>query len=86
MGNGSQPVTKSDASHTDRTQQMARIYTVMVCLAMLILLQVLLLSVAVEGYLGNEEKVILPAMIASGLCFIMSRWLIGYLSRKRRSP
>jgi len=63
----------------ERTQQMALIYTVMVCLVSLIAVQFLLLTVALEGYLGGRAGVVSPTALVSGLCFVAACWLIRYL-------
>ena len=63
----------------ERAQQMTLIYTVMVCLASLIFVQFLLLTVALEGYLGSRDGVISPTALVSGLCFVAACWLIRYI-------
>ena len=60
-------------------QQMTLIYTVMVCLVSLIAVQFLLLTVALEGYLGRRAGVVSPTALVSGLCFIAACWLIRYI-------
>ncbi len=69
----------------DRGQQMSLVHAVMVCLAMLILLQTLMLNIAVEGYLGGAGKVIVPATAGSGLCLAASCWLTAYIHRAGKS-
>jgi len=68
----------------ERTQQMALIYTVMVCLVSLIVVQFLLLTVALEGYLGGRGGVVKPTALVSGLCFVAACWLIRYILRSGR--
>lgn len=68
-----------------RQQQMSVIYAVMVCLAMLILLQTLMLNIAIEGHLGGVRKVIFPATLGSGLCFAGSCRLSAYLQHVGKS-
>ena len=62
-----------------RVQQMSRIYTVMVCLVSLIFVQFLLLTVALEGYLGRHVEVALPTALVSGLCCTAAYWLLRYI-------
>jgi type II secretory pathway component PulF len=68
----------------ERAQQMALIYTVMVCLVSLIVVQFLLLTVALEGYLGGRAGVVSPTALVSGLCFVAACWLIRYILRSGR--
>jgi hypothetical protein len=58
---------------------MSRIYTVMVCLVSLIFVQFLLLTVALEGYLGRHVEVVLPTALVSGLCCAAAYWLLRYI-------
>jgi len=58
---------------------MSLIYTVMVCLASLVFVQFLLLTVALEGYLSGRGGVALPTALASGLCCAAACWLIRYI-------
>jgi len=41
--------------------------------------QFLLLTVALEGYLGGDGAVALPTALASGLCCALVCWLIRYI-------
>lgn len=85
MGRGPSVMTSERQLRAARTQQMALIYTVMVCLVSLIAVQFLLLTVALEGYLGKRAGVVSPTALVSGLCFVAACWLIRYilLSRQR---
>ena len=58
---------------------MSLIYTVMVCLVSLIFVQFLLLTVALEGYLGGRIEVALPTALVSGLCCAAAYWLLRYI-------
>ena len=84
MDHGQNPITTNASEDAGRAQQMSLIYAVMVCLAMLILLQTLMLNIAVEGYLSGVTKVIFPAAVASGLCFAGSCCLIAYIRRAEK--
>ncbi len=79
MGRGPSRITSERQLRAERTQQMALIYTVMVCLVSLIAVQFLLLTVALEGYLGRRAGVVSPTALVSGLCFAAACWLIRYI-------
>ena len=85
MDDGKYRLSAISAEGAGRSQQMSPVYAVMVCLAMIILLQTLLLNIAVEGYLGGVIKVILPATAASGLCFAGTCWLTACIHRTGKS-
>jgi hypothetical protein len=79
MGDWQSMITPERQLRARRAQQLARIYAVMVCLASLIFVQFLLLTVALEGYLGGRGEVAWPAALASGLCCVTACWLIRYI-------
>ena len=79
MGDRTEPLRLARRTQARRAQQMTLIYAVMVCLVILIFLQLLLLVVAVEGFQGAHRDVVIPATIASGLCFAGGCWLIRYV-------
>ena len=79
MGRGQSVMTPERQLRAERAQQMALIYTVMVCLVSLIAVQFLLLSVALEGYLGGRAGVVSPTALVSGLCCVAACWLIRYI-------
>ena len=79
MGDRQSLLTPVRQRRAQRAQQMSLIYTVMVCLASLVGVQFLLLTVALEGYLGASGGVALPTALASGLCFAAVCWLIRYI-------
>jgi hypothetical protein len=79
MGHRQNMMTPERQLRAQRAQQMSRIYTVMVCLVSLIFVQLLLLTVALEGYLGGRIAVALPTALASGLCCAAAYWLLRYI-------
>ena len=79
MGRGQSVMTSERQLRAERIQQMVLIYTVMVCLVSLIAVQFLLLTVALEGYLGRRAGVVSPTALVSGLCFVAACWLIRYI-------
>jgi hypothetical protein len=79
MGHRQNLMTPERQLRAQRVQQMSRIYTVMVCLVSLIFVQFLLLTVALEGYLGGHVAVALPTAVVSGLCCAAAYWLLRYI-------
>ena len=79
MGHQQSLMTPERQLRAQRAQQMSLIYTVMVCLAILVFVQFLLLTVALEGYLGGRAEVALPTAVVSGLCYAAAYWLLRYI-------
>ena len=79
MGHRQSLMTPERQLRAQRVQQMSRIYTVMVCLVSLIFVQFLLLTVALEGYLGGRAEVAWPTAMVSGLCCAAAYWLLRYI-------
>jgi protein-S-isoprenylcysteine O-methyltransferase Ste14 len=67
----------------ERRQGMTVIYTVMVAIMILILLQFLMLMVALEDFLSGSRNILSGAAIGSGLCFAGACWLIRYITTRR---
>jgi hypothetical protein len=61
-----------------RTQQVTVLYAVMTGLVVLVSLQWVLLTVAVEGFLAEQGDLLWPATLASGACFVAACWLIRH--------
>ncbi len=79
MGRGQSVISPERQLRAERAQQLALIYTVMVCLVSLIAVQFLLLTVALESYLSQRAGVVVPTALVSGLCFVAACWLIRYI-------
>lgn len=59
-----------------KQQQNTVLYTVMAFLTVLLLVQLWLLVGVLEAYLGGEGSVLLPATLASGVCFLIGWQLV----------
>src|ERR671931_956080 len=79
MGHRQNLMTPERQLRAQRAQQMSLIYTVMVCLVSLIFVQFLLLTVALEGYLGGRIGATLPTALVSGRCCAAAYWLLRYI-------
>ena len=53
---------------------------------LLLVVQWVLLSVAIEGFLGGRQEQLLPMALASGACFAGACWLIRYDKAIRQRP
>jgi len=62
-----------------KTQEITLIYAVMTCLLIVVVAQFVLLLVSVESFLGGKREVLVPATLASGVCFAGATWLIRYI-------
>lgn len=62
-----------------REQRATIIYGILYLVAMLLVLQLWLLTATMNAYLGGDESVIWPAALASLVCFGFNASLIRYL-------
>lgn len=69
-----------------RGQQVTVLYAVMTGLVLLVSLQWVLLTVAVEGFLGDQGDLLWPATLASGACFVAACWLIRHAPSRLGAP
>src|SRR5712692_4104553 len=79
MGHWQSLMTPERQLRAQRAQQMSLIYTVMVCMVSLIFVPFLLLTGAVEWYLGGRGEWALPTALVSGLCCAAAYWLLRYI-------
>lgn len=62
-----------------RQQKITIIYGILSIVLMIVILQLWLLTATMNAYLGGEESVILPAAIASIICFLLNAGLLRYI-------
>jgi hypothetical protein len=65
----------------DRKQKLNVINAVMICVGFLVLMQTLLFNITVEGILGGEDHLVMPALALSGVCLAASCWLLRSVYR-----
>lgn len=69
-------------SHFARSQRMT-IATAILCLvAVIVVLQLWLLTATMEAFLGGNNAIVVPAAIASGACFLLNFGLLHFYLRK----
>ncbi|HEV3026630.1 MAG TPA: DUF6755 family protein [Planctomycetota bacterium] len=85
MGYGNPGVSSLRRLRAERRGGLTVIYTVMVSILLLIVVQFVLLVVALEDFLSGSRTVLSGAAVASGACFAATCWLIGYVTPKRAS-
>lgn len=83
MGYRKGVVATAKGLRTHRSQQIALVHAVMLCVLILVFVQFLLLTAALEGYLARRPVVLLPAGVASGVCFAATCWLVRTLASAR---
>jgi hypothetical protein len=62
-----------------REQRTTIIYCILGLVLILVILQLWLLTATMNAYLGGDDAVILPAALASLVCFLLNAALIRYL-------
>jgi hypothetical protein len=80
MGDRDPSVTLARRQQALRAREMTVIYSVMVSVMVLIVIQFLLLMIAVEGFLGGRTNLLLPSAAGSGACFAAACRLIRYVA------
>jgi len=85
VGDGKVSVSSLRRIRAERRGRLTVIYTVMVSILLLIVVQFVLLAVALEDFLSGSRTLLTGAAFASGACFVAACWLIGYLTPKRAS-
>lgn len=62
-----------------RQQKLTIVAGILAIVAVIVILQLWLLSATMNAFLGGEETVIIPAAIASFVCLLLNAGLLWYL-------
>ncbi|HEX9164143.1 MAG TPA: DUF6755 family protein [Thermoanaerobaculia bacterium] len=62
-----------------REQKITIIYGILSIVLIIVILQLWLLTATMNAFLGGEESVIVPAAIASAVCFALNAGLLRYI-------
>jgi hypothetical protein len=67
-----------------RQQKTVIVFGILAIVVMIVVLQLWLLTATMNAFLAGQERVILPAAIASILCFALNGGLLSYIYRMER--
>lgn len=67
-----------------REQRTTIIYGMLCTVLILVILQLWLLTATMHAYLGGDESVVWPALLASLVCFLLNAGLLRYLYAMER--
>jgi hypothetical protein len=62
-----------------REQKTTIVYGILCIVLVIVVLQLWLLTATMNAYLGGDESIILPAALASLVCFLLNMGLLRYL-------
>jgi hypothetical protein len=67
-----------------RQQKTTIVFGILSIVLMMVVLQLWLLTATMNAFLAGQERVILPAAIASIICFALNTGLLSYIYRMER--
>lgn len=67
-----------------RQQKTTIVFGILSVVVMIVILQLWLLTATMNAFLAGQERVIVPAMIASIVCFALNAGLLTYIYRMER--
>ncbi|HET6701934.1 MAG TPA: DUF6755 family protein [Gemmatimonadaceae bacterium] len=67
-----------------RQQKTTIVFGILSLVVMLVVLQLWLLTATMNAYLAGQERVIIPAALASIVCFALNGGLLLYIYRMER--
>jgi len=67
-----------------RQQKTTIIFGILSIVLIMVVLQLWLLTATMNAFLAGQERVIIPAAIASIICFALSAGLLSYIYRMER--
>jgi hypothetical protein len=66
--------------HLAQLEQRAQgVSTLMVLILAVLLIQLWLLTIALEEFMAAHTRLAIPTFLASGFCFLLNLWLLRYL-------
>lgn len=67
-----------------RQQKTTIVFGILSIVLMMVVLQLWLLTATMNAFLAGQERVILPAAVASIICFALNAGLLRYVYRMER--
>ena len=67
-----------------RQQKTTIIFGILSIVLMMVVLQLWLLTATMNAFLAGQERVVIPAAIASIVCFALNGGLLSYIYRMER--
>lgn len=67
-----------------RQQKMTIVFGILSIVVMIVVLQLWLLTATMNAFLAGQERVIVPAAVASLICFALNAGLLSYIYRMER--
>jgi len=67
-----------------RHQKMTIVFGILAIVLTIVILQLWLLTATMNAFLAHQERVIIPAAIASIVCFALNVGLLSYIYRMER--
>ena len=67
-----------------RQQKSTIVFGILSIVLMMVVLQLWLLTATMNAFLAGQERVILPAAVASIVCFLLNLGLLSYIYRMER--
>jgi hypothetical protein len=67
-----------------RKQKSTIMFGILAIVVMMVILQLWLLTATMNAFLAGQQRVIIPAAIASIICFMLNAGLLRYIYRMER--
>ena len=67
-----------------RQQKMTIVFGILCIVLMMVILQLWLLTATMNAFLAGQERVIVPAALASIVCFLLNAGLLRYIYQMER--
>ena len=67
-----------------RQQKMTIVFAILSIVVIIVVLQLWLLTATMNAFLAGQQRVIIPAAVASIICFVLNAGLLSYIYRMER--
>jgi hypothetical protein len=80
----SAPTRSGPARAFSRQQKTTIVFGILSIVVVIVVLQLWLLTATMNAYLAGQESVIIPAAVASIVCFALNAGLLAYIYKMER--
>ena len=67
-----------------RQQKMTIVFAILSIVVIIVVLQLWLLTATMNAFLAGQQRVIIPAAVASIVCLLLNAGLLSYINRIER--
>lgn len=68
---------------SNREQRTTIVYGILAFVMLIVILQLWLLMATMDAYLGGDDRIVIPALLASAACLVANLGLLRMIAKKK---